>query len=107
MQCGNVVIPKSVTEKRIIENGDIFDFNISDTDMAVLVSEGLHIVANSDTYVYSRIQSNLGYPNSFVLRILYCVRISEFVQITEVVAKISRKRLVQQFNTFQLLLSSS
>ena len=40
------------------------------------------------------VQSNLGYPNSFVLRILYCVRISEFVQITEVVAKISRKRLV-------------
>ena len=35
------------------------------------------------------IQSNLGYPNSFVLRILYCVRISEFVQITEIVAKIS------------------
>ena len=40
------------------------------------------------------VQSNLGYPNSFVLRILYCVRISEFVQITEVVAKINRKRLV-------------
>ena len=40
---------------------------------------------------YSAIQSNLGYPNSFVLRILYCVRISEFVQIT---AKINRKRLV-------------
>ena len=30
------------------------------------------------------IQSNLGYPNSFFLRILYCVRRSEFVQITEV-----------------------
>ena len=52
------------------------------------------------------IQSNLGYPNSFVLRILYCVRISEFVQITEVVAKISRKRLVWEFITFQLLLNS-
>ena len=39
------------------------------------------------------IQSNLGYPNSFVLRILCCVRISEFVQITEVVAKINRKDL--------------
>ena len=40
------------------------------------------------------LQSNLGYPNSFVLRILYPVRISEFVQITEVVAKINRKRLI-------------
>ena len=36
------------------------------------------------------VQSNLGYLNSFVLRILYYVRISEFVQITEVVAKINR-----------------
>ena len=53
-----------------------------------------------------KVQSNLGYPNSFVLRILYCVRISEFVQITEVVAKISRKRLVQKFTTFQLLLNT-
>ena len=52
------------------------------------------------------LQSNLGYPNSFVLRILYCVRISEFVQITEVVAKISRKRLVWEFITFPLLLNS-
>ena len=48
------------------------------------------------------VQSNLGYPNSFVLIILYCVRISEFVQITEVVAKISRNRLVQELITFQL-----
>ena len=39
------------------------------------------------------VQSNLGYPNSFVLRILYCVRISEFVQITEVVAKSAVKRV--------------
>ena len=53
-----------------------------------------------------RVQSNLGYPNSFVLKIPYCVRISEFVQITEVVAKISWKRLVQQFITFQLMLNS-
>lgn len=37
LQSGNVCIPKSVTEKRIIENGDIFDFNISDEDMTVLV----------------------------------------------------------------------
>ena len=36
----------------------------------------------------------MGYLNSFVLRILYCVWMSEFVQITEVVANINRKRLV-------------
>ena len=40
------------------------------------------------------------------LQRVYCVRISEFVQITEVVAKISRNRLVQEFITFQLLLNS-
>ena len=31
-------IPKSVKEQRIVENGDIFDFNISDEDIQVLVS---------------------------------------------------------------------
>ena len=30
-------IPKSVKEQRIVENGDIFDFNISEEDMQVLV----------------------------------------------------------------------
>ena len=40
--------------------------------------------------LYSGVQSSLGHPNSFVLSILHCVWISEFVQITEVEAKISR-----------------
>ena len=38
LQRGTVCIPKSSKEHRIIENGDVFDFNISDEDMKVLVS---------------------------------------------------------------------
>ena len=37
LQHGVVCIPKSVKEQRIIENGDVFDFNISDEDMQILV----------------------------------------------------------------------
>ena len=39
LQRGYVCIPKSVKENRIIENGDIFDFMISDEDMQVLVCQ--------------------------------------------------------------------
>ena len=38
LQRGNICIPKSAKEHRIIENGDVFDFNILDEDMQVLVS---------------------------------------------------------------------
>ena len=37
LECGFVCIPKSVKEQRIVENGDVFDFKISDEDMQVLV----------------------------------------------------------------------
>ncbi|HEY5708147.1 MAG TPA: aldo/keto reductase [Solirubrobacterales bacterium] len=40
LQLGNVVIPKSVTPSRIHENIDIFDFELSDEEMATI--EGLN-----------------------------------------------------------------
>lgn len=36
LQLGNVVIPKSVTPKRIAENLDVFDFTLSDDDLQAI-----------------------------------------------------------------------
>lgn len=42
LQRGFVCIPKSVKEQRLIENADVFDFNISDEDVQVLVCSLAH-----------------------------------------------------------------
>ncbi|MEW2507772.1 aldo/keto reductase, partial [Amycolatopsis sp. NPDC047767] len=36
LQLGNVVIPKSVTPSRVAENLDVFDFTLTDADVAAL-----------------------------------------------------------------------
>ena len=38
LQEGLATIPKSITKGRIIENGDVFDFALSDTDMETMRS---------------------------------------------------------------------
>ena len=48
LQHGNVVIPKSTRKERILENSNIFDFEISEVDMKKLNSfnEGFRICPN-------------------------------------------------------------
>jgi diketogulonate reductase-like aldo/keto reductase len=53
LQLGNVVIPKSVTPSRIVENRDVFDFQLSDGEMAQLadLDRGERIGPDPATFV--------------------------------------------------------
>jgi 2,5-diketo-D-gluconate reductase A len=53
IQLGNVVIPKSVTPERILENIDVFDFHLSDAEMDAIrgLDAGRRIGPDPDTFV--------------------------------------------------------
>ena len=54
LQRGVICIPKSVHKERIIENSQVFDFNISDEDMAAITAldHNGRVGANPDTFKF-------------------------------------------------------
>ena len=53
LQLGNVVIPKSVTPERIVENFDVFDFSLTDDEMASIeaLDAGERTGPDPDTFI--------------------------------------------------------
>jgi 2,5-diketo-D-gluconate reductase A len=53
LQLGNVVIPKSVTPGRIVENFDVFGFDLSDEEMEAIeeIDAGKRIGPDPDTFI--------------------------------------------------------
>jgi diketogulonate reductase-like aldo/keto reductase len=53
LQLGNVLFPKSVTPQRIEENIDVFDFHLSESEMAEIeeLDAGTRIGPDPDTFV--------------------------------------------------------
>ena len=52
LQCGNIVLVKSTHRERILQNMDVFDFEISAEDMAALdaLNRDFHTGSNPDTF---------------------------------------------------------
>ena len=60
IQKGYITIPKSAKPERIAENCDVFDFSISSSDMAVLVSFFIQII---HVYIYYLLHTSPHYAS--------------------------------------------